>query len=55
MLAIHTAVMAVAGYSFANAEQRPGRRLSPAEVQDLLKRTGLEQLYQLEYSAEKPH
>lgn len=55
MLAIHTAVMAVAGYSFANADQRPGRRLSPAEVQDLLKRTGLEQLYQLEYSAEKPH
>jgi len=55
MLAIHTAVMAVAGYSFANAEQRPGRRLSPPEVQDLLKRTGLEQLYQLEYSAEKPH
>jgi len=55
MLAIHTAVMAVAGYSFANADQRPGRRLSPSEVQDLLKRTGLEQLYQLEYSAEKPH
>ena len=55
MLAIHTAVMAVAGYSFANAEQRPGRRLSSAEVQELLKRTGLEQLYQLEYSAEKPH
>lgn len=55
MLAIHTAVMAVAGYSFANAEQRPGRRLSPSEVQELLKRTGLEQLYQLEYSAEKPH
>jgi carboxypeptidase Q len=55
MLAMHTAVMAVAGYSFANAEQRPGRRLSPAEVQELLKRTGLEQLYQLEYSAEKPN
>jgi Zn-dependent M28 family amino/carboxypeptidase len=55
MLAIHTAVMAVAGYLFANAEQRPGRRLFPAEVQDLLKRTGLEQLYQLEYSAEKPN
>jgi carboxypeptidase Q len=54
MLAIQTAVMAVAGYSFANADQRPGRRLSTAEVQELLKRTGLEQLYQLEYSAEKP-
>ena len=55
MLAVHTAVMAVAAYSFANAERRPGRRLSLAEVQELLKRTGLEQLYQLEYSAEKPH
>ena len=55
MLALQTAVMAVAGYSFANAEQRPGRRLSPAEVQELLKRTGLQQLYELEYSAEKPH
>jgi carboxypeptidase Q len=52
MLAIHTAVMAVAGYSFANADQRPGRRLSPTEVQDLLKRTGLEQLYQLEYATQ---
>ena len=55
MLALQTAVMAVAGYSFANADQRPGRRLSPSEVRDLLKRTGLEQLYQLEYSVEKPH
>jgi Iap family predicted aminopeptidase len=55
MLAIQTAVMAVAGYSFANADQRPGPKLSPPEVQELLKRTGLEQLYELEYSAEKPH
>jgi carboxypeptidase Q len=55
MLAVHTAVMAVAGYSFANADQRPGPRLTPAEVQALLKRTGLEQLYKLEYSAEKPN
>jgi carboxypeptidase Q len=54
MLAIHTAVMAVAGYSFANAEHRPGRRLSPSEVQELLKRTGLEQLYQLEYATQEP-
>lgn len=54
MLALHTAIMAVAGYSFANAETRPGPRLTPAEVQDLLKRTGLEALYQLEYSTEKP-
>jgi carboxypeptidase Q len=54
MLALQTAVMAVAGYSFANADQRPGRRISPAEVLELLKRTGLEQLYQLEYSIQKP-
>ncbi len=54
MLALQTAVMAVAAYSFANADHRPGPRLTPAQVQDLLKRTGLEPLYQLEYSAEKP-
>jgi carboxypeptidase Q len=54
MLALQTAVIAVAGYSFANADHRPGPRLTPAQVQDLLKRTGLEPLYQLEYSAEKP-
>lgn len=52
-LALHTAIMAVAGYSFANAENRPGPRLTPAQVQDLLKRTGLFPLYELEYSAEK--
>lgn len=55
MLAVQTAVMAVAGYSFANADERPGRRLTPPEVHELLKRTGLEQLYQLEYSAEPQH
>jgi hypothetical protein len=50
MLAYQTAIMAVAGYSFANADHRPGPRLNPAQVQELLKRTGLEQLYKLEYS-----
>ncbi|HLZ91690.1 MAG TPA: M20/M25/M40 family metallo-hydrolase [Candidatus Acidoferrum sp.] len=54
MLAIQTAVMAVAAYSFANTDQPPGRHLSPTEVQELLKRTGLEQLYQLEYKTD-PH
>jgi hypothetical protein len=49
MLSMQTAVMAVAAYSFANAERAPGRRLSPPEVRDLLKRTGLESLYKLEY------
>jgi carboxypeptidase Q len=54
MLAYQTAVMAVAGYSFANAENRPGPRFSPAQVQELLKRTGLEPLYKLEYSIPDP-
>lgn len=52
MLGMHTAVMAVIGYQFANADQRPGRRLSHAEVLELLKRTGLEPLYRLEYGCE---
>ncbi len=54
MLGIQTAVMAVAAYSFANAEHAPGRRLSHAEVRELLKRTGLEPLYELEYPNAKP-
>lgn len=49
MLNLQTAVMALAAYSFANAEHAPGRRLSPPEVRELLKRTGLEPLYKLEY------
>jgi carboxypeptidase Q len=54
MLGIHTAVMAVIGYQFANADERPGRRLSPVEVVELLKRAGLEPLYRLEYPDAKP-
>ena len=54
LLGIHTAAMAVIGYQFANASERPGRRLSPAEVEELLKRTGLEPLYRLEYPDAKP-
>src|SRR6266851_6052499 len=50
MVRLQTAVMAVAAYSFANAERRPGPRIGPAEVQELLKRTGLEPLYRLEYA-----
>jgi carboxypeptidase Q len=50
MVRLQTAVMAVAAYSFANAEKRPGPRIGPAEVQELLKRTGLEPLYKLEYA-----
>ncbi|HZP16782.1 MAG TPA: M28 family peptidase, partial [Terriglobales bacterium] len=55
MLGLQTAVMAVSGYSFANAGQRPGKRLSPAEVRDLLQRTGLMQLYEQDYPGEKPY
>lgn len=54
MLGIHTAVLAVAAYSFANAEQAPGRRLSPTEVRELLKKTGLQPLYELEYPNAQP-
>ena len=54
LLGMHTAMMAVIGYQFANADERPGRRLSPAEVVELLKRTGLEPLYRLEYPDRKP-
>lgn len=55
MLSLHTAVLAVAAYRFADAEERPGRRLSPAEVKQLLQRTGLESLYELDYPGEKPY
>jgi hypothetical protein len=52
MVRLQTAIMAVAAYSFANAEKRPGPRIGPAQVQELLKRTGLETLYKLEYAEE---
>ena len=54
LLGMHTAMMAVLGYQFANASERPGRRLSPTEVVELLKKTGLEPLYRLEYPNAKP-
>jgi carboxypeptidase Q len=52
MVKLETAVMAVAAYSLANADKRPGPRINPAEVQELLKRTGLLPLYKLEYADE---
>ena len=55
MVGLQTAIMAVAGYSFADSDQPPGKRLSPAEVHDLLKKTGLEQLYELDYPNKKPY
>lgn len=54
LLGMHTAMMAVIGYQFANANEPPGRRLSPPEVVELLKKTGLEPLYRLEYPDAKP-
>jgi carboxypeptidase Q len=55
LLSLQTAVLAVAGLGFADADQRPGKRLSPSEVHELLQRTGLESLYELEYPGEKPY
>ncbi|MGH8240066.1 MAG: hypothetical protein ACREXP_24055, partial [Steroidobacteraceae bacterium] len=49
MLSVNTAVFAATAYSFANAEQAPGRRISPAEVQSLMKKANLEQIYELEH------
>ena len=54
LLGMHTAMMAVVAYQFANASERPGRRLSPMEIIELLKETGLEPLYRLEYPDAKP-
>jgi hypothetical protein len=48
-LALDTAVLAVAAYSMASADQRLGRRLTPQEVDDLLKRTGQAEYVALDY------
>src|SRR5581483_11575434 len=55
MLALHTAVLAALGYTFASTDERPGKRLSPTDVKELLRRTNLESLYELDYSGEKPY
>ena len=55
MLSLHTAVLAGVGYTFANADDRPGPRLTPVEVKQLLQRTGLESLYELDYPDAKPY
>ena len=49
MLAMDTAVLAVAAYSIANADQGLGRRLTSAEVDDLLKKTGQAEYVELDY------
>jgi len=48
-LALDTAVMAVSAYAVAEAETPLGPRLSPAEVKDLLKRTGLDSAQDLQF------
>jgi Zn-dependent M28 family amino/carboxypeptidase len=55
MLSLHTAVLAAVGYAFASAEERPGRRLTPSEVKELLQRTNLESLYELDYPEAKAY
>jgi Iap family predicted aminopeptidase len=49
LLALDTAVMAVASYSMANAPEMRGRRLSAAESTQLLERLGIESLRRAVY------
>lgn len=55
MLSLDSAVLTIGALSFANAEQRPGKRLSQAEVHDLLQRTNLETLFKMDYEDEQPY
>ena len=48
-LAMDTAVLAVAAYTLANADQPLGRRLAPQEVIELLKKTGQAEYVELDY------
>jgi len=50
-LAMDSAVMAIAAWSFANAPEPVGRRLSEAEATDLMKKTGIEEEHRLMYGA----
>jgi carboxypeptidase Q len=55
MLSLDSAVLTIAALSFADADHRPGKRLSPAEVHDLLVRTNLETLFEMDYRDQKPY
>jgi len=55
MLGLQTAVMTVVGYELAQNDGPPGRRLSSAEVHELLRRNHLETLYQIDYPGTKPY
>jgi len=50
-LAVDSAVMAVAAWSFADATDSVGRRLSEAEARDLMARTGVEGTHRMVYGA----
>jgi hypothetical protein len=52
-LALDTAVLAVASYSIANADQRLGRRLTAREVHELLKNTGEAEYVELDYGKQE--
>ena len=54
MLSLDTAVMASAAYTFANANEVAGRRLSPEEVHQYLKETGLADGFAILYGPGKP-
>ncbi|MEP6994632.1 MAG: M20/M25/M40 family metallo-hydrolase [Acidobacteriota bacterium] len=51
MLAIDTAVMAVAAYALADSSEAPGRRLSATEASELMKKTGVEGTRQMVYGS----
>jgi len=51
MLAVDTAVMAIAAYALADAAEPPGRRLSPAEAAELMQKTGVAGTRQMVYGA----
>lgn len=55
MLSLDSAVLTIAALGFADADRRPGKRLSPAEVHDLFQRTNLEKLFEMDYGDEKPY
>ena len=53
-MAMDTAVLAVASYSIANADETLGRRFTPQEVNALLKRTGQLEYVELDYGKREP-
>jgi len=54
MLSLDTAVMAIAAYEIASAEQNPGPRLSSSAVNDLLKKIGMESTHRMVYRIGEP-